>query len=122
MVEASGPNDRYETATSNDNGSYRIRGLQPNIEYEIKVIKQNTIELWWPYKQIVSVNDNGEVMVHTNANDDDEIKTNDKLKDKKSIDFIVYRNSGVYTISGNVNVDEEYLNSTIIEVYKVIYY
>lgn len=96
-IEAVGPNDLYETTTSNEDGSYRIRGLLPKMKYDIRVAAVDGVERGWPPKH--------EVLVGKES-------VGQKI-------FTVFMLPQLRRVTGAIKMNPDLVNQTSVEILKV---
>jgi hypothetical protein len=97
-VEAVGPQGEYEETQSDINGQFRLRGLIPNIPYEVRIkdgeVANDRVERAAPKSVFVTV-------------------TNDNIH---NVSFVVFRRSQRYSIMGVVQADAKWLHTSALDV------
>lgn len=96
-IEAIGPDDLYETTTSIEDGSYRVRGLMPDVKYNVRVAAVDGVERGWPPKHEVSVG-------------------RESVADKS---FTVFMLPEVRRVTGAIKMNPDLVNQTSLEILKV---
>lgn len=92
--------DLHESTTSDKNGFYRLRGLQPGCAYNIRMIKSdgsvNPIERLAPANQVVNV----------------------QQKDITDLKFIVFHKPTKFHLTAHIDTELEYLSSIKVLLYE----
>jgi len=95
--------DHHEETQSDANGDYRLRGLLPSRNYIIRIKpkkeskKGHQIERASPHQVSLSI----------------------RHEDIRNVDFVIFRKSSIFDVSGQINTSAEWYPNLRIELYKV---
>jgi len=96
-IEAVGKNNEYEESTSDQNGQFRLRGLLPNTEYTISIKKSNE---------------------RLERSSPENIRVKIIESDLQGVDFVVFRKSNKFDLTGVVNTTRDVLFALKVELFQ----